>query len=69
MEMTFAIVLDASLRALGAMASVRDITERFAREREQRKRLAEMENEVRALGQTAQPLSRAPNPGPGARDS
>lgn len=35
-ELTFAIVLDASGRAIGALAHARDITERFLRERAQR---------------------------------
>jgi len=46
-ELSFAIVLDASGVVLGASAHARDITERFEKERAQRKRLQELE---KALG-------------------
>jgi PAS domain S-box-containing protein len=42
-ELTFAIVLDAKGDVLGALANARDITERFKKERVDRKRLQELE--------------------------
>ncbi len=42
-ELSFAIVLSAEGEAIGAMATARDITERFEQDREQRRRLAELE--------------------------
>jgi len=42
-ELTFAIVKDSSGAVIGALANARDITERFEREREQRRRLQELE--------------------------
>ena len=45
-ELSFAIVLDANGEALGALAHARDITERFNRDRETRRRLRELEQLV-----------------------
>jgi PAS domain S-box-containing protein len=42
-ELSFAIVLDAEGAVLGALAHARDITERFEKERVDRKRLQELE--------------------------
>ncbi len=42
-ELSFAIVLDAKGDVLGALAQARDITERFEKERLNRKRLQELE--------------------------
>lgn len=42
-ELTFAIIHGTEGQALGAMANVREITERYIRERELRRRLAELE--------------------------
>lgn len=42
-ELSFAIVLDAEGDALGALAHARDITERFEKERADRKRLQKLE--------------------------
>ncbi len=42
-ELSFAIVLDAKSDVLGALAHARDITERFEKERIDRKRLRELE--------------------------
>jgi PAS domain S-box-containing protein len=42
-ELSFAIVLDAKGEVLGALAHARDITERFEKERVDRKRLQELE--------------------------
>ncbi|MDQ1277376.1 MAG: hypothetical protein QG555_416, partial [Thermodesulfobacteriota bacterium] len=42
-ELSFAIVLDAKSDVLGALAHARDITERFEKERVDRKRLRELE--------------------------
>ncbi|MCS7295672.1 MAG: PAS domain S-box protein [Dehalococcoidia bacterium] len=47
-ELSFAIVTEGG-RALGALAHVRDITERFQQERENRKRLQELERRLEAL--------------------
>lgn len=47
-ELSFAIVKDGQ-EVLGALAHVRDITERFQRERENRKRLQELERRLEAL--------------------
>ena len=48
-ELSFAIILDAGGEALGAIAIARDITERFAREREERARVRSLEEQVAAL--------------------
>lgn len=42
-ELSFAIILDANANVLGALAHARDITERFEKERVDRKRLQELE--------------------------
>jgi PAS domain S-box-containing protein len=42
-ELTFAIVKDTTGAVIGALAHARDITERWAREREQRQRLRDLE--------------------------
>lgn len=49
-ELTFAIIHDSHDTVAGALAHARDITERWASEREQRQRLQELE---RRLGKTA----------------
>ena len=43
-EMSFAVVLDADGEVLGVLAHVRDITERFEKERADRKRMQELED-------------------------
>jgi PAS domain S-box-containing protein len=50
-ELSFAIVLDEAGTALGALAHARDISERWANDREQRRRLRELEAQA---GQTSQ---------------
>ena len=45
-ELSFAILLDSDGTALGALATARDITERFEQDREMRRRLAELEQAV-----------------------
>ena len=50
-ELSFAIVLDAAGTVLGALAHGRDISERWANDREQRRRLRELEAQ---LGQASQ---------------
>jgi hypothetical protein len=45
-ELGFAILLDASGEAIGALATARDITQRFEQDRESRRRLAELEKQV-----------------------
>lgn len=52
-EMSFAIVLDDGGEAIGALAHARDITERFQQEREQRKKLADLEKTVAELRQSS----------------
>ncbi|HMO52989.1 MAG TPA: PAS domain S-box protein [Tepidiformaceae bacterium] len=47
-ELSFAIILDDAGEAVGALAQARDITERFNRERESRRRLRELEAQVEA---------------------
>jgi len=42
-ELTFAIIHDAAGQTIGALAHARDITERFARERDQREHVRELE--------------------------
>jgi PAS domain S-box-containing protein len=49
-ELTFAIIHHTDGEILGAMANVRDITERYQRERELRNRLKELEGQVAELG-------------------
>ncbi len=53
-ELSFAIIHDESGEVIGALAHARDITERFAREREQRQRIQELEQKLAA---TAEPAS------------
>ena len=43
-ELGFSIVLDSAKNVIGALSSARDITTRYKEERENRKRLAELEN-------------------------
>ncbi len=45
-ELTFTIVHDTDGAVIGALAHARDITERFAREREQRQRIRELEERL-----------------------
>ncbi|MEZ4553957.1 MAG: PAS domain S-box protein [Dehalococcoidia bacterium] len=49
-ELSFAIVLGADGEAVGALATARDITERFEQERELRRRLRELEAGQPATG-------------------
>jgi PAS domain S-box-containing protein len=48
-DMSFALVKDGAGRALGAVAVARDITDRFRAEKETRKRLADLEAQLKAL--------------------
>ncbi len=48
-ELTFAILRDELGNVLGALAHVRDITERYTQERDLRKRVTELEQQVKAL--------------------
>lgn len=45
-ELSFAIILNDAGEAVGALAQARDITERFNRDRESRRRLRELEAQV-----------------------
>ena len=45
-ELTFAIVKNADGTVIGALAHARDITQRWAKEREQRERLRELEQKL-----------------------
>lgn len=47
-ELSFSIVHDEDRAVLGALAHARDITERFTRDRESRRRLRELERELEA---------------------
>jgi len=49
LDLSFALVKDASGEVLGAVAVARDITDRFQAEKASRRRLAELEEQVRAL--------------------
>jgi PAS domain S-box-containing protein len=49
-ELTFAIIHDASGEVVGALAHARDITERFGREREQREELRRLREQVEGAG-------------------
>lgn len=49
LDLSFALVRDPSGQVLGAVAVARDITARFRAERESRRRLAALEEQVRAL--------------------
>lgn len=46
-EMSFAVMIGDDGAAVGALAQVRDITERFERERANRRRLRELEQQIR----------------------
>lgn len=48
-EMTFTIVKDDTGTVIGALAHCRDVTERFERDRQQRRRLSELEAEIERL--------------------
>jgi PAS domain S-box-containing protein len=48
-ELTFAIIHDSQGVVIGALAHARDITERWAREREQRQRAQELERRLREV--------------------
>jgi PAS domain S-box-containing protein len=48
-ELTFAIIHDLNGVVVGALANARDITERWSHEREQRKRLRELEEKLKAV--------------------
>lgn len=48
-ELSFAIVLDAAGKAIGALAHARDITERFETDRANRRRLRELEEQVKGV--------------------
>lgn len=48
-ELSFAIALDAAGESIGALATARDITERFENDRTQRRRLEELETMVEKL--------------------
>ncbi|MCK9486004.1 MAG: PAS domain S-box protein [Dehalococcoidia bacterium] len=48
-ELSFSIVLDADGNAVGALAHARDITERFTRDRDARRHLRAVEQELAAL--------------------
>jgi PAS domain S-box-containing protein len=48
-ELSFAIVQDASGNTIGALATARDITERFEHDRAERRRVREMEAELTEL--------------------
>src|SRR6185295_17598484 len=45
-ELTFAIVHDSNASVIGALAHARDISERWEREREQRRKLQELEQKL-----------------------
>ena len=51
-ELSFAIVHDEAGTVLGALAHARDISERWANDREQRRRLRELEAQLEASGQS-----------------
>lgn len=48
-EMTFTVVKDDAGTVIGALAHCRDVTERFERDRQQRRRLSELEAEIERL--------------------
>ncbi len=52
LDLSFALVKNETGRVLGAVAVARDITTRFQTERESRRRLAELEEQVKGLGQS-----------------
>jgi PAS domain S-box-containing protein len=47
-ELSFAIVLDAAGEAIGALAEARDITERFQKDRENRRKMRDLEQQLAA---------------------
>ncbi len=47
-ELSFAIILDGSGEPVGALAQARDITERFNRDRENRRKLRDLEQQLAA---------------------
>jgi PAS domain S-box-containing protein len=49
LDLSFALVRDAGGHVLGAVAVARDITARFQSEKESRRRIAELEEQVKAL--------------------
>jgi PAS domain S-box-containing protein len=51
-ELSFAIIKDESGTVIGALAHARDITERFERDRTSRRRLRELEQQVKELAAT-----------------
>jgi PAS domain S-box-containing protein len=53
LDLSFALVKDLSGQVLGAVAVARDITARFQAERESRRRIAELEEQVKALSRLA----------------
>jgi hypothetical protein len=44
--MSFAVVLDADRKVLGVLSHARDITERFEKERADRKRMQDLEDAI-----------------------
>ena len=52
-ELSFAILLGDTGEALGALATARDITERFEQDREQRRRLADLQKQVEEASSTS----------------
>ncbi|HEX3688290.1 MAG TPA: PAS domain S-box protein [Solirubrobacteraceae bacterium] len=52
-DLSFALVKDGTGRVLGAVAVARDITSRFRAEKESRRRIAELEEQVKALERSA----------------
>ena len=57
-ELSFAIIHDGSGEVIGALAHARDITERWAQDREQRRRLRDLEETVKQLNPGAEHVSR-----------
>ena len=49
-ELSFAIVLDDAGQAAGALAQARDITERFNRDRDNRRKMRDLEQQLAAKG-------------------
>ncbi len=56
-ELSFGIVKDSSGKPIGALAHAREITERFEQERANRRRLRELEAEVKTLREAGAPAS------------
>ncbi len=61
-ELSFAIVKDGDGTVLGALAHARDITERFLRDRDTRREVRALKEEVEALRTGAPAESAAPSP-------